>query len=47
MQITLGQQVQYNIGEKLIVILLLYINALTPEKHQKQTRDNVVHHDTW
>ena len=43
MQITLGQQ--YNVGEKPTVILYIYINrhAETPEKHKKQTRDNVVH----
>ena len=47
MQITLGQQ--YNVGEKPTVILYIYINrhAGTPEKHEKQTRDNVVHHHTW
>ena len=47
MQITLGQQ--YNVGEKPTVILYIYINrhAGTPEKHLKQTRDNVVHHHTW
>ena len=41
MQITLGPQ--YNVGEKSIVILYIYINrhAGTPEKHQNQTRDNV------
>ena len=43
MQMTLGQQ--YNVGEKPTVILYIYINrhAGTPEKHYKQTRDNVVH----
>ena len=47
MQITLGQQ--YNVGEKPTVILYIYINrhAGTPEKHKKQTRDNVVYHHTW
>ena len=36
MQITLGQQ--YNVGEKPIVILYIYVNrhAGTPEKQQKQ-----------
>ena len=43
MQITLVQQ--YNVGEKPTVILHICINrhAGTPEKHNKQTRDNVVH----
>ena len=43
MEITLSQQ--YNVGEKPTVILYIYINrhAGTPEKHQKQNRDNVVH----
>ena len=47
MQITLGQQ--YNVGEKPTVTLYIYINrhAGTPEKHEKQTRDNVVHHHTY
>ena len=42
MQITLGQQ--YNVGEEPTVILYIYINrhAGTPEKHEKQTRDNVL-----
>ena len=47
MQITLGQQ--YNVGEKPTVILYIYIinrHAGTPEKHLKQTRDNVVYHHT-
>ena len=43
MQITLAQQ--YSVGEKPTVILYIYINrhAGTPEKYEKQTRDNVVH----
>ena len=47
MVITLGQQ--YNVGEKPTIILYTYINrhAGTPEKHQKQTRDNVVYHHTY
>ena len=47
MQITLGPQ--YNVGEKPAVILYIYIDrhAGTPEKNLKQTRDKVVHHDTW
>ena len=47
MQITLGEQC--NVGEKPTVILYIYINrpAETPEKHLKQTRDNVVHYYTW
>ena len=47
MQIPLGRQ--YNGGEKPTVILYIYIDrhAGTPEKHLKQTRDNVVYHHTW
>ena len=47
METTLGQQ--YNAGEKHTVILYTYINrhAGTPEKQQKQNRDNVVHHHTY
>ena len=42
MVVTLGQQ--YNVGEKPTVILYTYIDsrAVTPEKQQKQNRDNVV-----
>ena len=47
MVVTLGQQ--YNVGEKPTVILYTYINrhAGTPDKHQKQNRNHVVHHHTW
>ena len=43
----LGQQ--YNTGEKPTVILYTYINrhAGTPDKKQKQNRNNVVQHPTW
>ena len=43
MEITLGQQC--NVGENPTVILYTYINrhAGTPEKHEKQNRDNVFH----
>ena len=42
MVVTLGQQ--YNVGEKSTVILYTYINrhAGTPNKKQKQNRNNVV-----
>ena len=42
MVVTLGQQ--YNVGEKPTVILYTYINrhAGTPDRHQKQNRNNVV-----
>ena len=42
MVVTLGQQ--YNVGEKPTVILYTYINrhAGTPDKKQKQNRNNIV-----
>ena len=46
--VTLGQQ--YNVGEKpTVVILYTYINrhAGTPDKKQKQNRNDAVQHPTW
>ena len=47
MVVTLGQQ--YNVGEKPTVNLYTYINrhAGTPDKKQKQNRNNAVQHPTW
>ena len=47
MVVTLGEQYN-NVGEKPTVILYTYINrhAGTPNKKQKQKRNNVVHHQT-
>ena len=44
----IGSTVQYNVGEKPTVILYTYINrhAGKPDRHQKQNRNNVVHHHT-
>ena len=46
MVVTMGQQ--YNVGEKPTVILYIYINrhAGTPDKKQKQNRNNVAKHST-
>ena len=43
------ENLQYNVREKPTVIVYTYINrhAGTPDKTQKQHRNNVVHHPTW